>query len=114
MKYRLILVLLIAPPWGLSAQNTPPQLPTAPSATKFPPKQTTQATTPETGETGTAVQSPPPATANSAPSPQTSTGTQTNITPHPGLPDEPAKSDALPATSASAKPANKADSEDNA
>ena len=40
MKTWLILVLLAALPWGLAAQNsTQQQLPTAPSATKFPPQQ---------------------------------------------------------------------------
>ena len=53
MTYRLILVLAVALPWGLVAQDSPQQqFPTAPSATKYPP---------------TPPAAPPPA------SPQTST-----------------------------------------
>jgi|SRR5271166_4766145 len=113
MKYGLILVLLTALPWGSAAQNTPPEhLPTAPSATKFPPQQTAPPATSGTGQEGTPAQAPPPATTAPTPNPQTSAGTQTSITPLPAPADEPAKSNALP-SSTSAKPADKADSGDN-
>ncbi len=54
MKLWLILVLLAALPWGLAAQNNAQQqLPTAPSATKFPPQQS--APPPASGQTGTST-----------------------------------------------------------
>lgn len=59
MNYWLILVLAAALPWGLVAQDSPQQLPTAPSATKYPP-------------------APPPAP---APAPPTSSGTGQNGAP---------------------------------
>lgn len=37
MRYRLILVLAAALPWGLAAQNSQTQLPNAPSTSKYPP-----------------------------------------------------------------------------
>ncbi|MGC2108643.1 MAG: VWA domain-containing protein [Candidatus Korobacteraceae bacterium] len=65
MNYRLILVLAVALPWGLVAQDSPQQqLPSAPSATKYPPQPA----------------SPPPAPP--APS-QTTTATPTTTAPKP-------------------------------
>jgi Ca-activated chloride channel homolog len=64
MKCWLILVLLAALPWGLAAQSTPQQqLPTAPSATKFPPQQTEPPPASGTGQT-----TAPPSQANAGPS----------------------------------------------
>jgi VWFA-related protein len=62
MKSRLILVLLAALPWGLAAQNSAQQqLPTAPSATKFPPQQSVPAPTSGTSHSSDPAQSPAPA-----------------------------------------------------
>ncbi len=61
MKYWLILVLAAALPWGLVAQDTPQQqLPTAPSAIKYPPPPAT----------------PPPATEPAPAPPQTTSTSQ--------------------------------------
>jgi Ca-activated chloride channel family protein len=62
MKTWLILVLLAALPWGLAAQNpTQQQLPTAPSATKFPPQQSAPPPPSGTSQSSTPAQSPAPA-----------------------------------------------------
>jgi len=62
MKTWLILVLLAALPWGLAAQNsTEQQLPTAPSATKFPPQQSAPPPPSGTSQSSTPAQSPAPA-----------------------------------------------------
>ncbi len=55
MRFWLILVLAAALPWGLVAQDTQQQLPTAPSAIKYPPPSA----------------APPPAAQSSTPPPQT-------------------------------------------
>jgi len=62
MEFRMntwvILVLLAALPWGLAAQNpTDQQLPTAPSATKFPPQQSAPPPS-GSGQSATPAQSP--------------------------------------------------------
>ena len=63
MKTWLILVLLAALPWGLSAQNsTQQQLPTAPSTTKFPPQQSAPPPPSGSSQPNTPAQSPAPAT----------------------------------------------------
>ncbi len=68
MKTWLILVLLAALPWGLAAQDsTQQQLPTAPSATKFPPQQSAPPPSSGTGQPGASTQSPTPATNQNAP-----------------------------------------------
>ena len=97
MKYWIILIALTALPWGLAAQNPPPEpLPSAPSATKFPARQTGS---PASATSQTSV---PPATATpSADPPQPSTTTspapQTNA--QTAAPVEPPKSNALPDSS---------------
>jgi Ca-activated chloride channel homolog len=111
MKYWLILFALAALSWGLAAQSPPQQLPTAPSATKFPPPQSAPPPAPETQQSST----PAPAPAPTDPSPTSQAGasasstTQTDITP-PAT--EPAKSNALP-SSAATTTAGKAESGDN-
>jgi VWFA-related protein len=110
MKYPLILFVLTALSWGLAAQNAPEQLPTAPSATKFPP-QTTPAPAPETKQTTTPAPTPVEAdrTASAQASTTASSAPQTNIAPQSAPATEPAKSNALP----SATPANPADKPDS-
>jgi Ca-activated chloride channel family protein len=55
MKPWLTLVLLSALPWGLAAQNsTDQQLPTAPSATKYPPQKAAPPSTPSAPQSGSA------------------------------------------------------------
>ena len=97
MKYWLILIALTALPWGLAAQNPPPEpLPSAPSATKFPARQTSSpasATSQTSAPAATATPSadpPQPSTATS-PAPQTNVQTGTSA--------EPPKSNALPDSS---------------
>ena len=66
MKLCWILVLLAALPWGLAAQDSTQQpLPTAPSATKFPPQQSAPASA--TGESSSSPASSPPAAAPATP-----------------------------------------------
>ncbi|HEY5175625.1 MAG TPA: VWA domain-containing protein [Terriglobales bacterium] len=68
MKTWLILGLLAALPWGLAAQNsTRQQLPTAPSATKFPPQQSAPPPSSEAGQSSAPAQPPAPASDPSAP-----------------------------------------------
>ena len=106
MKYAFILfALLVALAWGLAAQNSSQQLPTAPSATKFPPPQNDpppsqpqQTTSPAADP---APSAPAKATAGSA--------AQSNVVPPAG---EPAKSSVLP-SSTPAKPPESATSGDN-
>jgi VWFA-related protein len=80
MKYWLILVLLALLPWGLAAQNAPQQqLPTAPSATKFPPQQTAPLPPSPTADAGgpsqpTSASSNPQNNGNAGSSPQSSSG----------------------------------------
>ncbi|MGB8887128.1 MAG: VWA domain-containing protein [Candidatus Korobacteraceae bacterium] len=74
MNYWLILVLAAALPWGLVAQDSPQQqLPTAPSATKYPPPPPPPPPAPAastaTGQSSTSPQSPAPQSANSTASP---------------------------------------------
>ncbi len=110
MGYKLILVVLAAWSWGLAGQSTPQQLPTAPSASKFPPPQSAPAA--ETQQTA----APAPAQASDPspsqqPSTSTSSASQPNIaTPAPA--SDSAKSNAL-ANPAAAKPADNAGSNDN-
>jgi VWFA-related protein len=110
MKYALILFALAAWSWGLAAQDSPQQqLPTAPSATKFPPPQAAPAA-PQT------KQSPAPTpAADPSPSPpgdtNSSSQAQTKATLPPVPASEPAKSNVLPA--AAAKPTDKVASGDN-
>src|SRR5271157_956243 len=68
MKYWLIVFALAAVPWGLAAQNPPQQqLPTAPSATKFPVQQTAPQ---PSADTGAPLQSPAPPSTSSNPDSQ--------------------------------------------
>jgi Ca-activated chloride channel homolog len=70
MKTWVILVLLAALPWGLAAQNSTQQpLPTAPSATKFPPQQSAPPPPSGTSQSSTPTQSPAPAAPASNTSP---------------------------------------------
>jgi Ca-activated chloride channel homolog len=68
MNYWLILVLAAALPWGLVAQNTPQQqLPTAPSAIKYPPPAASpQPAAPDPAQQTQAPASPQPAQQNSS------------------------------------------------
>src|SRR5271165_329147 len=89
MKYWLILVLLAALPWGLAAQNAPQPLPTAPSATKFPPQQTAPSTPSATPDVGapsqaTSAKSSPDSQNNNADSAQQSSSTSSQTSPQPG------------------------------
>ena len=115
MKY-LLTVAIAALSWGLAAQNAPEQLPTAPSATKFPPPQTAPASAPSAGKTSAPEQAPPPAAADPSPSAQSSTASGSSspasVAPQTAPSTEPPKSNALPASPA-AKPAEKAGPADN-
>src|SRR5271165_5611344 len=89
MKYWLILVLLAALPWGLAAQNAPQPLPTAPSATKFPPQQTAPSTPSATPDVGapsqaTSTKSSPDSQNNNADSSRQSSSTSSQTSPQPG------------------------------
>jgi Ca-activated chloride channel homolog len=103
MKYQLILSALAVMSCGLAAQNAPQQLPTAPSASKFPPAQSappspqTQSNNPPSAASADPVPSPQPATSAGA-STQTGTTTQSPAS-------EPPKSNALSATPAAPVPA---------
>jgi VWFA-related protein len=95
MKTWVILVLLAALPWGLAAQNsTEQQLPTAPSATKFPPQQSAPPPA-ATGQSTTPAQSP------AAPAPDPNAGTAANANSSPpataqqNSPSQPSTSGAL-------------------
>lgn len=69
MNYRLILALAAALPWGLAAQSAPQQqLPTAPSAIKYPPPpaEPPPAAQPDAGPQSQAPASPQPAQQNSS------------------------------------------------
>jgi VWFA-related protein len=114
MRYRLILFALAALSWGLAAQSPPQQLPTAPSATKFPPPQAAPPPEPETKQTTTPASAPPAADPSpSAPAgTSASSTTQTNVTPQAVPANEPAKSNALP-SSTTANTAGKVESGDN-
>jgi Ca-activated chloride channel family protein len=101
MKYWIILIALTALAWGLAAQNpTQEPLPSAPSATKFPPKQsappvsgTGQTTTP--ASTATPAADPPPSAAATPSTSQSNGGVaQTDA------PAEPPKANTLPDSSA--------------
>jgi len=111
MKDWLIVLAMAGLSWGLAAQNAPQQLPTAPSATKFPPPQAAPPPAPGTPQSST----PASATAPADPSPSASAGTSgsSGLTPT-GAPQAPAteaaKSNAL--TGSSAAPA-KVESADN-
>ncbi len=109
MKYWLILIVLVALSWGLAAQDAPQPLPTAPSATKFPPRQT--APPPETSQASAPAATPSPAAADPAPLASTaaSSGTQTNVAPPA---PEPPKSNALPSADVTV-PAGKPSPGDN-
>ncbi len=115
MKY-LLTVVIAALSWGLAAQDAPQQLPTAPSATKFPPQKTTSPPASETGQASPPAPAAPPAAADPSPPTQANTSAssapQTNITPQPAPSTEPPKSNALP-PSTSAKPAGTTESGDN-
>jgi Ca-activated chloride channel homolog len=118
MKFRMkpwfILVLLAAAlPWGVDAQNPPQQLPTAPSATKFPPVQPGAPSPTGTGNGSAPQQSASQSETNAAPLSQknvqpnsNSTGTASKdesakaspsapTTPAPGTSTEGDKSDEL-------------------
>src|SRR5271166_4595520 len=89
MKCLLSLVLLAALPWGLAAQNTPQQLPTAPSATKFPPQKTAPlppSATPDVGapSQATSTKSSPDSQNNNADSSRQSSSTSSQTSPQPG------------------------------
>ncbi len=106
MKFRFILVLLTALPWGLAAAQTQPQqqLPTAPSTTKFPPRQPDPPPAPAATDT-----TPSPQT-NVSPSSAPPSTTQQNSNATPGAAkDETAKASAPPAATPP-KPPEKADS----
>lgn len=69
MNYRLILALAAALPWGLAAQSAPQQqLPTAPSAIKYPPPtaEPPPAAQPDAGPQSQAPASPQPTQQNSS------------------------------------------------
>ncbi len=109
MGYKLILVVLAAWSWGLAGQSTPQQLPTAPSATKFPPPQSAPgAETQQTAAPASAQASDP--SPSQQPSTSTSSATQPNVT-TPAPAGDSAKSNAL-ANPAAAKPADNAGSND--
>jgi len=105
MKFRFILVLLTALPWGLAAAQTQPQqqLPTAPSTTKFPPRQPDPPPAPAATDT-----TPSPQT-NVSPSsaPPSTTQQNSNATPA-AAKDETAKASTPPAATPP-KPPEKAD-----
>jgi len=109
MKYALTLFTLAALSWGLAAQNTPQQLPTAPSATKFPPPQAAP-TAAESQESGKPAPAPPAADPSPAPTGISNNSASQANTPQPSA-TEPAKSNASPI--AAAKPAEKVDAGDN-
>jgi Ca-activated chloride channel homolog len=101
MKSWLILVLLAALPWGLAAQNSTQQLPTAPSATKFPPQQSAPPPPSGAGQSGSPPQSPAPDTSKPAADP----GPSSQAVAQPvtsSKPTPPANSSPAPASSADA------------
>jgi Ca-activated chloride channel homolog len=106
MKYKLMVVVLAAWSWGLAAQSSPQQLPTAPSASKFSPPKAAPAA--ETQQAAAPASDPSP---SQQPGTSTTSATQTPIAPAAPASDQ-AKSNAL-ANSAGAKPAEKAESSDN-
>src|SRR5271165_1585678 len=112
MKYPLIL-FVVALSWGLAAQDSSQQLPTAPSTTKFPPRQT--APPPQAGQ-ASGTTTPPPAPADPAPSVPpsgaASSAPQANMPQQAAPVGDAPKSNALPASTA-AKPADKAESGDS-
>ena len=110
MKYRLILFALAALSWGLAAQSAPQQLPTAPSATKFPPPQAAPPPAPETQQSSNPA--PAPAATDPSPSAPPGTTTQSTVTPPPATGSEPTKSAALPSSTA-ANAAEKVEAGDN-
>jgi len=115
MKYRLILVALAALPWGIAAQGpSQQQLPTAPSATKYPAQTpAAPAGTAESGEPRAAASATNPAigiASSSQAGSSSDPAPQPNVTSQAAPTDEPQKSSALPAA-ASAKPADTASSD---
>ena len=115
MKYPVLLFATAALAWGLVAQE---QLPTAPSATKYPPPPpAAPATAPSTGKTAPPAQAqstgdtksnlPAPAPADPDPAPAAKTSTA-----QAAPANEPPKSNALPSSS-SAAPKSDAASSDN-
>ncbi len=108
MKTWVMMVLLVALPWGLAAQNsTEQQLPTAPSATKFPPQQSAP---PATGNSQSTTPAQSPAT--TASNPNTGAAASANSSPpataQQNNPSQPATSSAL--NKSTAAPGGPADS----
>jgi Ca-activated chloride channel family protein len=97
MKTWLILGLLAVLPWGLAAQNpTEQQLPTAPSATKFPPQQSAPPPSSGSGQSNAPAQSPAPAAPASDPSaPAADPKPSPQATAQRNSPSQPAASSAL-------------------
>jgi Ca-activated chloride channel homolog len=105
MKYWLILFLLTALPWGLAAQNTPTEpLPTAPSATKFPPQPSAPPPASQGGQSGAPATTSPATVAD--PSPQAgnpaSPSAQSSLAPKPAPAGEPPTSNGVPAPDSAA------------
>src|SRR5271165_2471749 len=104
MKCPLILSVVAALSWGLAAQDAPQPLPTAPSSTKFPPRQTAPPS--QTGQAN------PPAPTSPAPDPAptqpasaaTSSAPQTNMPQQAAPAGETPKSNALPGATSIAPP----------
>jgi VWFA-related protein len=97
MKTWLILGLLAVLPWGLAAQNpTEQQLPTAPSATKFPPQQSAPPPSSGASQSNAPAQPPAPAAPASDPSaPAADPKPSAQATAQSNSPSQPAASGAL-------------------
>src|SRR5271166_5032982 len=106
MKCPLILAVVTALTWGLAAQDAPQTLPSAPSAAKFPPRQT--ASPPQTGQASTPAATPTPAPADPSPSTPANTAITSapqNNTPQPAATaGEAPKSNALTGAASIAPP----------
>lgn len=95
MKTWVILVLLAALPWGLAAQNpTEQQLPTAPSATKFPPQQSAPPPS-GSGQSATPKQTPAAPAANPSAGSAANPRSSPPATAQQNSPAQPATSSAL-------------------
>jgi VWFA-related protein len=114
MKLWLILVLLAALPWGLAAQNNPQQqLPTAPSATKFPPQQSAPPPASGKSDASTAPASGPGAPAPASPGSSAPSTTQPAISSQSAASGEANKPAAGPPAASSAGTAANDDNPDD-
>jgi VWFA-related protein len=114
MKLWLILVLLAALPWGLAAQNNAQQqLPTAPSATKFPPQQSAPPPASGQSDTSTAPASNPGRLTPANPSTSAPSTTQPAATSQASASSEANKSAAAPPAASPADTAGKDDNPDD-